>query len=58
MPDSTLKNLIEHFSKYDLTLAAVPRMSLAMATNTDQEIRRRQRPHRAGVSTPTAPSSI
>jgi type I restriction enzyme M protein len=23
-PDSTLKNLIEHFSKYDLTLAAVP----------------------------------
>ncbi|NPU64735.1 SAM-dependent DNA methyltransferase [Bradyrhizobium sp. 83012] len=24
MPDSTLKNLIEHFSKYDLTLAAVP----------------------------------
>ena len=24
MPDATLKNLIEHFSKYDLTLAAVP----------------------------------
>ena len=24
MPDSTLKNLIEHFSKHDLTLAAVP----------------------------------
>jgi type I restriction enzyme M protein len=24
MPDSTLKNLIEHFSKQDLTLAAVP----------------------------------
>jgi type I restriction enzyme M protein len=24
MPDGTLKNLIEHFSKYDLTLAAVP----------------------------------
>lgn len=23
-PDSTLKNLVEHFSKYDLTLAAVP----------------------------------
>ncbi len=34
MPDSTLKNLIEHFSKQDLTLAAVPRMSLATATNT------------------------
>ena len=24
MPDATLKNLIEHFSKHDLTLAAVP----------------------------------
>jgi type I restriction enzyme M protein len=24
MPDSTLKNLIEHFAKHDLTLAAVP----------------------------------
>lgn len=24
LPDSTLKNLIEHFSKHDLTLAAVP----------------------------------
>src|SRR4051812_38022944 len=24
MPDTTLKNLIEHFSKQDLTLAAVP----------------------------------
>ncbi|MBY5367832.1 class I SAM-dependent DNA methyltransferase [Rhizobium leguminosarum] len=24
IPDNTLKNLIEHFSKYDLTLAAVP----------------------------------
>ena len=24
LPDGTLKNLIEHFSKYDLTLAAVP----------------------------------
>lgn len=24
MPDTTLKNLIEHFSKHDLTLAAVP----------------------------------
>jgi type I restriction enzyme M protein len=24
MPDSTLKNLMEHFSKHDLTLAAVP----------------------------------
>lgn len=24
MPDSTLKNLIEHFSRHDLTLAAVP----------------------------------
>ena len=24
MPDATLKNLIEHFSKYDLTLAVVP----------------------------------
>ena len=31
MPDATLKNLIEHFSKYDLTLAAVPEDELGNA---------------------------
>ena len=50
MPDETLKNLIEHFSQHDARPDGGARGRARQRLRVpDQAVRRRQRPHRAGV---------
>ena len=56
MPDETLKNLIEHFSKHTLSLANVPEDELATATSTSSSSSPMTRATPPRSSTPTARS--
>jgi hypothetical protein len=50
LPDATLKNLLEHFSKAHALAGQRARGRAGQRLRVpDQEVRRRQRPHRAGV---------
>ena len=50
MPDATLKNLIEHFSRHTLSTRRGARRRAGQRLRVPrQAVRRRQRPHRAGV---------